>query len=249
MRLTVVGCSGSYPGPESPASCYLLEAEGFRLVLDLGSGSLGALQRHAGLREVDAVCLSHLHADHCLDLCGYHVVRMCAPGGPLPRLPVYAPAGAAARLDAAYGMPEEPSVDRSFEFHALKPGSWAIGPFEVTAALVNHPVETYGFRVSHGGRAVAYSADTGSAGVVAELARAADLLLCEASFLDRPGNRADLHLNGREAAGYAAAAGAGRLVLTHLVPWYDPADVLADAARGDFAGPIELARAGATYQL
>ena len=68
MRLTVVGCSGSFPGPESAASCYLLEADGFRLVVDMGNGSLGALQRHAPLFGVDAVLLSHLHADHCVDL-------------------------------------------------------------------------------------------------------------------------------------------------------------------------------------
>jgi ribonuclease BN (tRNA processing enzyme) len=72
MRLTIVGCSGSFPGPDSPASCYLVEAEHdgatFRLVLDLGSGALGHLQRYTDLESVDAVVLSHLHADHCLDI-------------------------------------------------------------------------------------------------------------------------------------------------------------------------------------
>lgn len=66
MRLTVVGCSGSLAGPESPASCYLLEADGFRLVLDLGNGAVGALQHYTGLPDIDVVCLSHLHPDHCL---------------------------------------------------------------------------------------------------------------------------------------------------------------------------------------
>jgi ribonuclease BN (tRNA processing enzyme) len=68
MRVTVVGCAGSFPGPDSPASCYLLEAEGFRLVIDLGNGALGVLQRYAGLFSIDAICVSHLHADHCVDL-------------------------------------------------------------------------------------------------------------------------------------------------------------------------------------
>src|SRR5580698_10882582 len=85
MRLTIIGCSGSFPGPESPASSYLLEAEGFRLVLDLGNGALGVLQRHASLYDIDAVALSHLHADHCLDMCGYWVARRYGPGGPQPR--------------------------------------------------------------------------------------------------------------------------------------------------------------------
>ena len=83
MRVTVVGCAGSFPGPDSPASCYLLEAEGFRLVIDLGNGALGALQRYAGLFSIDAICLSHLHADHCIDLAAYWVARQYAPDGSL----------------------------------------------------------------------------------------------------------------------------------------------------------------------
>ncbi|HJZ28526.1 MAG TPA: MBL fold metallo-hydrolase, partial [Streptosporangiaceae bacterium] len=82
MQLTVIGCSGSFPGPDSPASCYLLEAEGFQLVIDMGNGALGVLQRHAELFGVDAVCVSHLHADHCTDLSSYWVARQYAPEGP-----------------------------------------------------------------------------------------------------------------------------------------------------------------------
>src|SRR5262249_31310042 len=93
VRITVIGCSGSFPGPESPASCYLIEPDGFALLLDLGNGALGPLQRHIGLYEIGAVLLSHLHADHCLDLCGYWVARRYAPGGPKPRIPVYGPRG------------------------------------------------------------------------------------------------------------------------------------------------------------
>ena len=126
MRLTIIGCSGSFPGPESPASSYLLEAEGFRLVLDLGNGALGVLQRHADLYDIDAVALSHLHADHCLDMCGYWVARRYAPGGPQPAIPVHAPDGAAQRLTLAYG-PEAaagrssgPGMAEAFTFHPLE---------------------------------------------------------------------------------------------------------------------------------
>ncbi|SEM18701.1 MBL fold metallo-hydrolase [Nonomuraea pusilla] len=249
MKLTIVGCSGSYPGPDSPASCYLLEAEGFRMLLDLGSGALGALQRHVGLYDVDAVCLSHLHADHCLDICGYHVARTYGPDAPYPLLPVYAPADAPARLSAAYGMPDEPGLETAFDFVPLTPGSYEIGPFTLTAGLVNHPVEAYGFRVTSGGRTVTYSGDTGESPELVKLADGADLLLCEASFVERPGLPSGLHLTGRQAAEHAAQAGAGRLVLTHLVPWNDRSDVMDDAVRGGFEGPIELARSGAVYDL
>jgi ribonuclease BN (tRNA processing enzyme) len=249
VKLTIVGCSGSFPGPDSPSSCYLLEAEGFRLLLDLGNGALGALQRHAALTDIDAICLSHLHADHCLDLCPYHVVRTYSPDGPFDRLPVYAPADAPRRLSAAYGMPDEPGLETAFAFHALAPGTLQIGPFEVTVGPMNHPVEAYGFRVSHGGVSVAYSGDTGETSELVKLAKDVDVLLCEASFLDVPGMPADLHLNGRQAAEHAARAGVGTLVLTHLVPWYDRERVLDDAGRGGFTGRMELARSGATYEL
>ena len=102
MKLTVIGCSGSYPGPESPASCYLLEADHdgrtWRIVLDLGNGALGALHRYADPLTIDAVLLSHLHADHCIDLTSYYVLRKYHPGGALPRIPVWGPQGVARRM-------------------------------------------------------------------------------------------------------------------------------------------------------
>ena len=112
MRLTIVGCSGSYPGPESAASCYLLEEqhEGrtWRVLLDLGNGSLGQLHRYADPLEVDAVLVSHLHADHCLDLCGYYVMRKYHPTGPQPRIPVWGPDGTAERMAAPTTCPSSP---------------------------------------------------------------------------------------------------------------------------------------------
>ena len=249
MKVTIIGCSGSFPGPDSPASCYLVEAEGFRMLLDFGSGALGALQRHAGLYEIDAICLSHLHADHCLDMCAYHVARTYGPAAPYPKVPVYAPADASRRLAAAYGMPDEPDLETAFDFVGLSPGSFEIGPFTLTARQMNHPVEAYGFRVSHGGRSLAYSGDTGECSELVKLAAGVDLLLCEASFVDHPDLPDDLHLSGRQAAAAAAAAGAGRLVLTHLVPWHDPFKILDDACHGGYGGPIELARSGASYEL
>jgi ribonuclease BN (tRNA processing enzyme) len=249
MKVTIVGCSGSFPGPDSPSSCYLVEAEGFRLLLDLGSGALGALQRHIGLYDVDAICLTHLHADHCLDMCAYHVARTYGAGAPYPRLPVHAPADAPRRLAAAYGMPEEPGLETAFDFVRLAPGVFEVGPFTVTAGQVNHPVETYGFRISHGGRSLAYSGDTGESAELVKLAAGVDMLLCESSFVDQPDLPPDLHLSGRQAAEHAAKAGVGRLVLTHLVPWHDQGTIMDDACRGGFDGPIDLARSGAVYDL
>jgi ribonuclease BN (tRNA processing enzyme) len=248
MRLTVIGCSGSFPGPDSPGSCYLVEAEGFRLLLDLGNGALGALQRHCGLYDVDAIALSHLHADHCLDLCSYTVARLYAPDGPRPPIPVYAPAGAEDRMTRAYSLEPGPEVAKAFDFRTLTPGTYRIGPIELTADHVNHPVETFGFRLEHAGRSLAYSADTGESPALDALARDADLLLCEASFMDGPGLPPGLHLTARQAGEHATRAGARRLVLTHLVPWNDRERSLAEAAQA-YAGPITLAASGQVADL
>src|ERR1700722_16760914 len=161
MRLTVVGCAGSFPGPDSPASCYLLEADGFRLVIDFGNGSLGALQKYIGLFDVDAVCLSHLHADHCVDLYSYSIARTYFPAGPQPSIPVYGPAGTAERIGLIHGPTMDDGLMKRFAFQTLEPGQATIGPFDVTLAHMNHPVETFAFRFGHGGRTLVYTGDTG----------------------------------------------------------------------------------------
>ncbi len=249
MRLTIIGCSGSFPGPDSPASCYLLEADGFRLLLDLGNGALGALQRQAGLDSIDAVCLSHLHADHCLDLCSYMVARRYHPDGPRPRIPVYGPDGTGHRMAQAYGPGEHQGMAAAFDFVTLAPGTRAVGPFQVTVDHVSHPVETFGFRVEQAGRSLAYSADTGESAALTRLARDADLLLCEASFLASPGLPVGLHLTAAQAAEHAARAGVGRLMLTHLVPWNDPDRILEEASGVPFPGPMSLAATGLAIDL
>lgn len=242
MRLTVIGCSGSFPGPESPASCYLIEHAGFRLVLDLGNGALGELQAHIDLDDIDAVVLTHLHADHCLDLCGLYVARRYDPRGVRTGLPVWGPAGTSSRLARAYDLPEEPGMSAQFDFRQLVPGEMRVGPFVVRADRVNHPVEAYGLRVEAGGHAIAYSGDTAESPALIELARDADVALFEASCLEAnpaPG----VHLTARQAAEHASAAGARLLLLTHLVPWNDPAETLAQA-RPAFGGELMLASRG-----
>jgi ribonuclease BN (tRNA processing enzyme) len=223
MRVTVIGCAGSFPGPDSPASCYLLEAEGFHLVIDMGNGALGVLQRYAELFGVDAICLSHLHADHCVDLGAYWVARQFAPDGARPPIPVYGPRGTAVRVKPELGPGGHPDDGHPgpprFDFHDLAPSSFGIGPFRVTAEHMNHPVETF------------------------RLAQDVDLLLCEASFLDGQDNPPDLHLTARQAAQHAARAGAGQLVLTHLVPWNDR-EQSQDQASQAFPGPVALATSG-----
>jgi ribonuclease BN (tRNA processing enzyme) len=250
MKLTVVGCSGSFPGPDSPASCYLVETahEGrtFRLLLDLGSGALGYLQRFVSLEAIDAVVLSHLHADHCLDMCSFYVVRKYNPKGPMAPLPVYGPEGTGERLARAYDLPSASAMSRQFDFHTFPGERFAIGPFSVDVALVDHPVPAFAVRLSDGDGTLVYSGDTAVCASIEEFATGADLLLAEASFLDGGDNPDHLHMTGKEAATVAERAGVGRLVLTHIPPWHSPDDVLAEAAP-HFSGETTLARGGATF--
>ena len=251
MRLTVVGCSGSYPGPDSPASCYLLEAEHegrtWRVLLDLGSGALGNLHRFADPLTIDAVFLSHLHADHCLDLCGYHVMRKYHPTGPQPRIGVWGPVGTADRVARAYDLPLDPGMTEEFDFHV-----WGdpvqMGPFTVEAVEAVHPVPAFSLRVTCGGRVLAYTGDSGPCDALGLAARDADLLLAEASFEEGADNPADLHLTGRECGELASRAGVRQLVLTHVPPWHDPQVVLAEA-KDVYHGPLSLAKVGDVFEF
>ena len=248
MRLTVLGCAGSFPGPESACSAYLVEAEGYRLLIDFGSGAMSALQRYADMNRIDAIILTHLHCDHMLDACTYIVVRRYDPSGPKPPLPVYAPPGAAERIAAAYSADNEP-LDDVYTFYGLQPGTFPIGPLMVTVDRVNHPIETYGVRIEHDGHVLAYSSDTAPCEPLLRLAAGADLFLCEASYLDGADNPPGLHLTGGEAGEAATKAGVGKLLLTHLVPaWVSEASIV-DAACAAYAGPVEVVRPGARYDL
>jgi ribonuclease BN (tRNA processing enzyme) len=249
MRLTVVGCAGSLPGPDSAASCYLLEADGFRLVIELGNGALGPLQRYTGLFDVDAVCLSHLHADHCVDLYSYSIARTWSPAGPQPPIPVYGPAGTRERIAMIHGSEGDAyGLMERFTFETLAPGALSIGPFDVSTVRMNHPVETFGFRFTYGGRTIAYTGDTGETPEVTGLARDSDVFLCEAAFLDRPDLPPDLHLSARQAAGYASRAGTGCLLLTHLQPWTQPDKAFSEAAAA-YDGDLAIARPGQVVNL
>ncbi|MEZ5096902.1 MAG: MBL fold metallo-hydrolase [Nocardioides sp.] len=255
MRLTVVGCSGSYPGPESPASCYLLEAEHsdgegsrtWRVLLDLGNGSLGALHRYADPLSIDAVFLSHLHADHCLDLCGYYVMRKYHPHGPQPRIPVFGPAGVAARMARAYDLPEEPGMTQEFDFLEYA-GPAQVGPFVVEPLEVLHPVTSYALRVSVDGAVLTYSGDTAACPELDRAAQGSDLFLCEASFRDGDDHPPAIHLTGGEAGATASRAGVGRLLVTHVPPWHRPERALAEA-RATWAGPLDVAGPGLVVEL
>ncbi|GAA4117149.1 MBL fold metallo-hydrolase [Nocardioides fonticola] len=255
MKLTVIGCSGSYNGPDAAASCYLVEAQlddgtgsrPWRLLVDMGSGALGELHRHIDPLSIDAVLISHLHADHCLDLCGYYVMRKYHPTGSQPRLPVWGPSTTADRMARAYDLEIDPGMHEEFEFLTWD-AEVHIGPFVVEPVPVDHPVEAYGMRISADGTTIGYSGDTGPCEGLDAIAKDVDLFLAEASFRSCDTNPPALHLTGTECGEVATRMGARRLVVTHIPPWFT-SDVALEEARDSFAGPVELARPGAVYDL
>jgi ribonuclease BN (tRNA processing enzyme) len=252
MKLTVIGCAGSYPGPDSPASSYLLEAErdgrSWRVLLDLGSGAFGVLQRYVDPLTLDAVLLSHLHPDHYFDISGLYVMWKYHPGGARPRIPVWGPVGTAAQAARAYGLSPTTGMREEFDFCTYDGRPVEIGPFTIRTTRMAHPVTSFGFRVELDGKVLAYTGDTGPCRSLLDLAQGADLLLCEAAFVESPDNPPDLHLTGRQAGEAAAKAGVGALVLTHIPPWHDRQRAL-EEAREVYGGPIELAATGSTYHL
>lgn len=253
----MVGCSGSYPGPDSPASCYLVEAEApgadgtprtWRILLDLGSGAVGTLHRFADPLEIDAVFLTHLHADHCLDLCGYYVIRRYHPTGHAGQIPVWGPIGTADRMARSYDLPLAPGMTEEFDFRTYPAGSMPFGPFRIEAVPVVHPVPAYSLRVEADGKLLVYTGDCGPCDGLDRAAAGADLLLAEAAFCEGEDNPEDLHLTGRDVGQLAVKAGVERLVLTHVPPWHDP-QVAYDEAREVWAGPLDVAVTGAVYHL
>jgi ribonuclease BN (tRNA processing enzyme) len=255
VRVTVIGCSGSFAGPESPASSYLVqhEADGrtWNLLLDLGSGALGALQRHLAPDDLDAVVLSHLHPDHCVDLCGLYVTRRYRPAGTLPhRLPVFGPAGTAERVALMYHGLEPGGMEAQFAFGVVADAvPLTVGPFTVTPYAVNHPVEAYGYRVEAGGAVLAFTGDTDDCANLTPLLHGADLALLDSAFVDGRDVVPDIHLSGSRAAAAAVRAGdVRRFVLTHIPAWNDPQVCRAQAA-AVWPGEVELAAAGVVYEL
>jgi len=255
MRLTIIGCSGSFAGPRSPASCYLVQTEHegrtWNLVLDLGSGALGPLQRHIDPMAIDAVMLSHLHADHCLDLCGLYVMHRYSPEpGLRARIPVHGPARTRERMARAYDLMPPDGMDGELDFRELADREPVrVGPFTITPHLVNHPMEAYGFRVVADGKVLAYTGDTDSCDALQDLCHDATLVLSDSAFVDGRDVARGIHLSGSRAAQAAIdAGGVQRLMLTHLPAWNDPA-VCHAQAEALWPGGVELAEADAVHEL
>jgi ribonuclease BN (tRNA processing enzyme) len=246
MRLTVLGACGAWPEAGQACSGFLVEHDGFRLVVDLGYATVPRLLEKVAAGQVDAVFISHGHPDHCADLSPLLRARALGDGPPAP-LPVYALPGS---LDAVLALDRPGMLAGACELHEFSVGSALdIGPFRAGTRLLPHWVPNAGLRLAAGGHVLAYTGDSGPVPEVAELARGVGLLLAEATYADQVPPDSRLYLSSaRDAGRQAAAAGAGHLMLTHLWPGTDRLSALR-AAGEDYDGEIDVATAGLVLDL
>jgi ribonuclease BN (tRNA processing enzyme) len=242
MELTVLGCSGSYNAPPAGAcSGYLLREGDTTIWMDCGHGSFTNLQRQMDPGDLTAILITHEHPDHCVDIYGLHVLLRYA----LERtgVPVYAPAGADDRLGTLAQWGD------TFAWHAIDDGATAsIGAIDLTFSRTDHPPPTFAVQATGGdGRRLVYSSDTGPNWSVDAFAPGAELVLSEASY-EHGDRRSPIHLSGLQAGAAARAAGAQRLVLTHLWPRVDPAVVCAEGSEA-FGQAVTMAAVDLTLPV
>ena len=264
MRLTVLGKSPSWQDAGGACSGYLIEEDGTAVVVDCGNGVFSKLRRFRDYTAVDGVVISHLHADHFLDLVPFAYALTYAPrqqpvpvdrwpGTDAPARPrLLAPRGAIEtfrRVVGAWG--NEDLIENAFEIEEYAPDARpAFGPLEFSFRSVPHFTETFAICItsSNGGGKLAFGADSRPTVDLVEFAQGAELLLIEGTLPrpERSGQRG--HLTPREAGEHGKAAAARRLVLTHISDELDRLWARAEAEDA-FGGRVEIAREGAIYTI
>lgn len=231
-----------------------METPEARILLDCGSGVVGKLRQHCELSDVDAILISHLHADHCFDLVPYYHGLRYRPSGLMKRRPaLYLPPDNPDRLGLLAGFCSDAGLDFFADVFRLEAypanGSIRVGNAVVHFQRVEHYIPTYGMRIESAGRVLIYSADTGPCQAIEDLAQGGDLLMCEASFLTReeaPHDRG--HMAAAEAGAIARRAGVKRLMLIHFLRGADDEHRRAEAER-TFGDRVTLAEEGRTCQV
>lgn len=227
LRLTPVGVGAAYAAPGEAQSCYLLHAGVRTVCMDLGAGALNRLQTHLRPERLHAVTVTHLHADHMVDLLSLRVYMAWGPGAGRP-LDLWGPPGLR-ELIAGHG---EGGLDEAFRLHDLTPpgGEVDLGDgLRLVYREVPHLPPTFALRFERRGASVCFGADCAPNDALVELARGADVLLCECSFGAGEVPAGVPHLTAGDAGLIAREAGVRRLLLTHCYPEFDRDEALAAA--------------------
>ena len=240
MRVTTLGGRAAWPGPDHGCSGYLVQTGSSMLLLDPGYGTLGPLLATLPAATVDAVWVSHAHPDHCGDLAALLRARVLpAPGNRPAPLPIHSPAGS---VDAVIALDEPETLEDSYELRPVGAGEvFSLADAEACTVALPHFVPNLAVRLDAGGRSLVYTGDGPITPELVDLAGGVDLLVADATYVDGVPERHAGRLGTARAAGEAAAAaGVGRLLLTHLWPDTDP-DRARAVARSAYSGPVDVA--------
>ncbi len=263
MRVTVLGKSPSWQDVDGACSGYLVEEDGTALLLDCGNGVFSKLRRFRDYTEIDAVVLSHLHADHFLDLVPFAYALTYAPrqqpvpvhswpGTDQPARPaLHVPGGAQdmfRRIVGTWG--DENLIENAFRLREYgTEDELGVGPMGVRFQEVPHFTRTHAVEIVSGrGARFTFGADSRPSEDLVAFARDTDLLVVEATLASPEHEGPRGHMTPGEAGEHGRAARAKRLVLTHISDELDQ-----DRARGEaertFGGEVELAVEGAVYEI
>jgi ribonuclease BN (tRNA processing enzyme) len=253
VQVTVLGKSPSWQDADGACSGYLVGESGTSVLLDSGNGVFGKLRRFADYLAVDAVVISHLHADHFLDLVPFSYALLYGPrqDSSAPVRPVlHAPPGARdvfRRVVGAWG--KEDLIEGAFELREYRPADVLdIGPLRVRFQEVPHFTATQAVEFAAGGGRFTYGADHAPSDELVEFARGTDLLLVEATLPEPEPEGPRGHMTPLEAGEHGRRAAARRLVITHISDELDAGWARAEAERG-FGGPVDIAHQGAVYAV
>jgi ribonuclease BN (tRNA processing enzyme) len=248
MKLTVLGAQGTWPGAGGECSGYLVSHDGFHLWMDAGTGTFARLQEEVSAGEIGSVLISHGHADHFIDMIPAFYARHYGKLGG-PGLPCFSPEGF---MDLAALLVSENGrnvLAEAFAFtHVADGETFETGPFRITAFEMTHiGVYSLGYRIEVGGASLSYTGDTGPCDAAVDVAKGADLFLCEATY-QNDSTLTYFHLSAAQAAEHAARAGVGRLLLTHLTPDLD-GSVSREQAAAVWEGAVDVAVPGSTWEV
>lgn len=249
MRLTILGSTAGAPSRTNPASGYLVQDGDVSIWMDAGTGTFMELAKRVDPGALDAVVISHTHADHCSDLFGLYGYLAFGLSGDVP-VKVFVPKGAAEHLRAFARATEEHVFNMVLDIEEVAPGdSVTVGKTSIRFGEAIHPVPALVTRLESEGASLVYSGDTGPGGDLIGIAAGATALLCEASITGlRDGQTYPYHLTAREAGEVAAWGGVDRLILTHIGVLTDPEQSV-DEASGAFAGRIDYAKQGTVFNV
>lgn len=244
MNITPIGIWGGYPNKNEATSSFLIEQDGFRCLVDCGSGVLAALQNYMKLSELDAVIITHYHPDHVADI---GVLQHAAMVGMQLKewetpLPIYAHN----RDAAGFENLSYKGVTVGRELHVDTPVQ--LGPWEVSFCETVHPVYCLALRFTSNGKSAVFTADTAWKDELVEFSAGADFIAAESNLYEKYVGIIQGHMSGRQAGELAEQAGVKRMVLTHL-PQYGDLEEILESAKNAYTGPLEFAQIGKTYNI